>query len=308
VQKFQLKLARALIVFMELLHLLIAKNRDLLLELIKEGMRTRDKRPEGPNDYASTGPPSTHPIPSANLGRDISVGSHQSMNRISTKGDVSLPGTRTPSRDRLRNGNIHHRRLSAPVEAASSSTDGKSREDSSVKTTSTNEEYDPGTNMSGSNIKDRRDSAIGIQRELQTAFISIAKDIWPMVHGIMESDTPRWLKQCCQENYFSAYIYRQVKIPIGEELTFEDVDTFKNVGSMNATKYPTAEKLGSTTHFHRSDKSYISQPPDSPNGSTGSVSAVSRGSDAGRSVKSSRSLRSQKERSTLLQGVAERVP
>ena len=36
VQKFQLKLARSLVVFMELLHLLIARNRDLLLEVVQK--------------------------------------------------------------------------------------------------------------------------------------------------------------------------------------------------------------------------------------------------------------------------------
>jgi hypothetical protein len=65
---------------------------------------------------------------------------------------------------------------------------------------------DPGTD------RFRTDSAIGIQRELQLAFISLAKDLYPMIHGILESDTPRWLKQCCQDNYFSAYTYRQTKI------------------------------------------------------------------------------------------------
>jgi hypothetical protein len=33
-----------------------------------------------------------------------------------------------------------------------------------------------------------------------------------MILGIMGSETPRWLKLCCQENYFSAYSYRQTKI------------------------------------------------------------------------------------------------
>ena len=45
-----------------------------------------------------------------------------------------------------------------------------------------------------------------------------------MIHGIMEKNTPRWLKDCCKDNYFSAYTYRQAKIPIGEELTFEDIN------------------------------------------------------------------------------------
>ena len=77
---------------------------------------------------------------------------------------------------------------------------------------------------------------------------------------------------------------------IGEELTFEDVNTSSG-----------GEKLGSV----RSDKSYVS--PGSPNGSIGSSSVVSRGSDTGRSVKSSRSLRSLKERPPPQQGGVDRL-
>ena len=200
VQKFQLKLARSLIVFMELLHLLISRNRDLLLDVIQ----SRKK-----NEIGSLIPPSKH-------NRDMSLGSHPITNTLLNRGDASLPGTHIPSGDRLRRGGSEHRRrLSVPVEVPSSSTDGRSREDYPVKTRSTNEDYNPNTVGS---LKDygsaraRADSAIGIQRELQLAFLNIAKDLWPSIYGIMESDTPRWLKQCCQDNYFSAYTYRQAKM------------------------------------------------------------------------------------------------
>jgi hypothetical protein len=40
----------------------------------------------------------------------------------------------------------------------------------------------------------RIDSAIGIQRELQLACISLAQELYPMVRGIMESATPKLAK------------------------------------------------------------------------------------------------------------------
>jgi hypothetical protein len=190
VQKFQLKLARALVVFMELLHLLIARNRDLLLDVVQKRKK-----------YGT----SKHP-------RDSN---HSSMPNVSSRGDLSLSTNRTSSFGKSRRRSEHPRRLSYPVEAA------MSREDSSVKTRSSNEDYDPGTmgsskdsghDRSRTDPALRTDSAIGIQRELQLAFINIAKDLWPMIRGVMESDTPSWLKECCQDNYFSKYTYRRAKI------------------------------------------------------------------------------------------------
>ncbi|KAL3916821.1 MAG: hypothetical protein SGILL_005005, partial [Bacillariaceae sp.] len=232
VNKYQLNLARALIVFMELLHLLISRNRDLLLDVIQ----TRKKAEAGGGRH----------------GRDFSVGSFATFSnnksRPSTT-DVSVAGTLGGSGDRSRHGDREqeHQRLgSFAADSTSSSRDG-SRED--VPTTrrqpSNGEEYSVsmhsrtrsgvtlGEDYNGNTIvslKDpatervRTDSAIGIQRELQLAFISLAKDLYPMIHGIMEKDTPRWIKDCCKDNYFSAYTYRQAKIPIGEELTFEDIN------------------------------------------------------------------------------------
>jgi hypothetical protein len=199
VQTFQLKLARSLVVFMELLHLLISRNRDLLLDVIQ----SRKK-----NEIGSLLPGSKH-------ARDVSLGSYPTMNKSGGGRSISTPGPYTPSADRSRHGGDHQRRSSVSIEVASSSTDGRSRDDVSMKSRNISEDYSANTATSlkdSGNDRARTDSAIGIQRELQLAFINIAKELHPMVHGIMESDTPRWLKQCCQDNYFSAYTYRQAKI------------------------------------------------------------------------------------------------
>jgi hypothetical protein len=215
INKYQLKLARSLVVFMELLHLLISRNRDLLLDVIQ----TR-KKAEGEKHS-----------------RDVSMGSFApSMKNRSMAADVSLPGTLNTSGDRSRHGDHGHRRNgSGTNDSVASSQDDRSREDISTTRRQSNadeyasvysnkrqqsvvtlsEDYSGNTIVS---LKDpatervRTDSAIGIQRELQLAFISLAKDLYPMIHGIMGGDTPRWLKQCCQDNYFSAYTYRGAKI------------------------------------------------------------------------------------------------
>ncbi|KAG7374623.1 Dock homology region 2 domain containing protein [Nitzschia inconspicua] len=315
IKKYQLKLARSLVVFMELLHLLISRNRDLLLDVIQ----TRKKAEGGRHS------------------RDISMGSFgPSAKNRTMAADVSLPGTLGGSGDRSRQGDQGHRRNgSGTNESVASSQDDRSREDMSTSKRLSNadeyasvysnkrqqsvvtvsEDYSGNTIMS---LRDpatervRTDSAIGIQRELQLAFINLAKDLFPMIYGIMESDTPRWLKQCCQDNYFSAYTYRGAKIPIGEELTFEDVN-ISSIGSDDVgfgdPKYSqimryggttSGERLGLIPSLSRSDRSHSQQsshgqPPLSPGGSIGSSSVHSKGSDAGRSVRSAFSGRSLKE-------------
>jgi hypothetical protein len=205
VKKYQLKLARSLVVFMELLHLLIARNRDLLLD----ALQTRKKaEPGGPRH-----------------GRDVSIGTLATLSKPTPRADVSIPGT-VASADRPRD---HHRGGSGTNDSTTSSQDGRSREDvSSTMRHNNAEEYavprkhslseDDYGGATVASAKDpptergRTDAAIGIQRELQLAFISLAKDLYPMIRGIMESDTPRWLKMCCSDTYFSQYTYRQTKI------------------------------------------------------------------------------------------------
>lgn len=190
VKKFQLKLARSLIVYMELLHLLIARNRDLLLDVIQE-------RKKGGGDS----------------------GPQHSYSRSLTRGEFSVVTANSDTRS-IRS----YPRQETGAHDSVSSQEGRSRESSTVRShrrtksgASTNGEDHPGvvapmpTSSTGSE-RVRTDSAIGIQSELQRAFISLAKDLHPMILGIMGAETPRWLKQCCQDNYFSAYTYRQVKI------------------------------------------------------------------------------------------------
>jgi hypothetical protein len=319
VSKYQLKLARSLVVFMELLHVLISRNRDLLLDVIQ----TRKKAEAG----------------GAQHGRDYSLGSFAPFSNNKSRlnnADISVPGTLGTSDNRSRYGDRdrEQQRLgSFAADSTTSSRDG-SREDppSSRRKTSNAEDYSVSMHSrtksgvtlsedySGNTIvslKDpatervRTDSAIGIQRELQLAFISLAKDLYPMVHGIMERDTPRWLKECCKDNYFSAYKYREAKIAIGEELTFEDINLSsigneegvfgsdgRYSGIMRFSAPTGAEKLGLIPSASRSDRS-LSHPsvqaPTSPGGSVGSSSIISRGSDTGRSTRSTTSGRSLSE-------------
>lgn len=307
VQKFQLKLARSLVVFMELLHILIARNRDLLLEVVQKrkqkSKQPRDTPYSSMHRVSSRGDTSSmQRVPSrgdSSSMHNFSGRSDTSIHKVSSRGDITLSISRTPSRSRSRRASSDNpRRLSFPIEST------LSREDSSVKTKSSSEEYDPGTvasskesvhDRSRADPMQRTDAAIGIQRELQLAFINIAKDLWPMVHGVMENDAPRWLKECCQDSYFSKYKYRRAKIPIGEELIFED-GSFdgKDGASIGVEKSHAVERFRSMSTYARSDKSYTSQAPDSPGGSIGSV--ASRGSADARSTKSLTSIRSQKER------------
>jgi hypothetical protein len=64
------------------------------------------------------------------------------------------------------------------------------------------------------------ESAIAVQSELQRAFINMAKSLYPKIQGILHGDTPRWLKQCAQDTYFSLGTYKQTQIPIDEELCY----------------------------------------------------------------------------------------
>ena len=228
VQKFQLKLARSLVVFMELLHLLIARNRDLLLEVVQKrkkmgvSKQTRDMPPSSMHKVSSRGDGSSMQrvtsrgdASSMSSMHNFSGRADSSIHKVSSRGEISLSMSRTPSRGKSRRaGSDNPRRLSFPIESTSS------REDSSVKTKSSSEDYDPGTVISSKDSAhgsrgdptQRTDAAIGIQRELQLAFINIAKDLWPMIQGVMENDAPRWLKECCQDSYFSKYKYRRANI------------------------------------------------------------------------------------------------
>lgn len=182
VKKLQLRLARSLVVFMELLHLMIARNREILLEVIQERKR---------------GESSSRHSHSASLSKgDLSFSDGRSNKSVVTR-QGSMNGNESSDlkgRGEDSSRSFHKKKGSAPGGS------GSVGDDQSVASAFTASE------------KARTDSAIGIQSELQRAFISLAKELHPKILGIMGGDTPRWLKQCTQDNYFSAYAYRHVKI------------------------------------------------------------------------------------------------
>jgi hypothetical protein len=187
VKKYQLKLARTIIVFIELLHILIARNRDLLLSVIQE----RKKGDQG-----------------AIHSRNLSFG----------RSDFSITGLTTEGGSMSRSFAPRHRQTSSAVYSSASSHDGRfSRGDDSSarshgRSQSLNVEEASVRSSNSNTEKVKTDSAIAVQSELQRAFISLAKTLHPIILGLMGADTPRWLKVCCQENYFSSYSYRQTKI------------------------------------------------------------------------------------------------
>jgi hypothetical protein len=302
IKRLQLKLARALVIFVELLHLLIARNRDLLLDVIQE----RKKGDSGASQH--------------------------SYSRSFTLSDNGGAGVRVYSRKR--SAGISH--------DSTSSQDGRSKGEESARPTTgipttqahsrtmsaNGDDYTVASVASGINDKSekvRTDSAIAVQSELQRGFISLSKALQPMILGIMGStETPRWLKSCCQENYFSAYTYRQTKIreffylfqmycatifalsasrrllnlvfssafaflvshaAIGEELEFFPGD------DMQHHALPIDKITGGYTKSQQGSVDGTI-PPNSPGGSIDSASHVSEGSTAGHSLKSLRSSKS----------------
>ena len=186
VKKFQNKLARAIIVFLELLHLLIARNRDLLLSVIQE---KRKEQPNGPPP--PTGGASRAQTSASMAGQSYSTNPRNFARLNSYDGSEKSSGiTRSISEDTSR--------ARLPDERRS--------------------QMDDQSNAGGASLSAaasvRTDSAtlVAVQSELQRSFISLTKSLYPSIAGIMQSETPRWLKQCCLENYFSLGTYRQTRL------------------------------------------------------------------------------------------------
>lgn len=189
VKKFQNKLARSIIVFLELLHLLIARNRDLLLSVIQE------KRKEIPAAVPPPPPPGGISRAQSSIMAAPNFPSNpRSFSRLSSHdgSEAKFAGiarsvsedpsrTRQPPDDRRSQGDDH-----SHAAASLASATGNVRTDSAI--------------------------AVAVQSELQRSFIQLTKTLYPGIAGIMQSETPRWLKQCCLENYFSLGTYRQTRL------------------------------------------------------------------------------------------------
>ncbi len=179
VKKLQLRLARSLVVFMELLHLMVARNRELLLEVIQE----RKKGGETSSRHSHSA-------------SNVSLSDGRSNRSVATRQGSTANGYESFAD--LKRGEDSNRPYHRKKESASQAFGSLGNDDCSIASALTSE-------------KARTDSAIGIQSELQRAFISLAKELHPKILGIMGSDSPHWLKQCSLDTYFSAYTYRNVK-------------------------------------------------------------------------------------------------
>jgi hypothetical protein len=245
IAKLQLKLARLIIVFVELLHLLVGRNRDMLLDVIQERKKTEaaislhggsasrgvtSRMPSGlPRRTGSAGPSPVDPATIAHK-RNVTDGSRSE-------------GVRS---DDARVRQFHHAQVGS--------------ED--------NQSYH--SMMTSSGV--RTDSAIAVQSELQRAFISLTKALFKNIHEVLKDETPRWFKQSGLDNYFSLGTYRQTKIPIAEELCFTATESLQS-------------DTGSHHPFAHVPSLHSEQGYESPRGGGGSVgegsqtSAVSRGSE-----------------------------
>lgn len=167
IEKVQTKLARIIVTFLELLHLLIARNRHVILAAVQARKR------KGTADAVSTTSGSNEG------GTGSRAGVHSSPLKHHEEG--------------------HDSDLSSQLKLGGSDLLGKSI------TTSKN----IGHKGNGS---DRTDAAIGIQSELQRGFISLVRALLPNLLDTINTEVPRWMRQCCQENYFSSGLYRQADI------------------------------------------------------------------------------------------------
>jgi hypothetical protein len=203
VKKLQLKLARLIVVYIELLHLLIARNRDILLDVIQE--RKKNEQSVGKNSNsqsytrgasfgltAQSGAQSVAQSVPENVGRDHRSNRHPSYDFSTTHSNKDGGGGTIRSRDgrsfRPPSTEIqirHHRTLTD---------DHNPKIHSRTYSGEQSANQSQQSNLSGTGV--RTDSAIAVQSELQRAFISLTRILYPRIQSVMQGETPRWLKQC----------------------------------------------------------------------------------------------------------------
>ncbi len=177
IERVQAKLARMIITFLELLHLLIARNRDVLLTVVQARKRRGGgETPSVASCFDHDGYTSRQRTNS------------QSFSPVREHGELG-----TIDHDQ---GYLHERHSSEIV--------GRS-----IITENTESHTN---HCQSSNFSDRTDSAIGVQSELQRGLISLVKALSPHLLDTLNNEVPRWMLRCCQENYFSSGLYRTADI------------------------------------------------------------------------------------------------
>lgn len=168
--KLQLKLARVILIFMEILHLLISRNRDLLLDVMEARKRGEQLSTiNGLHQRHHSGGPST----SDNVSRQRHT--RRPSNGSGITGYMS--GAET---------DFSHRRADDGSAGAS--------------------------HYSSAYVNEQTDKAIAVQSELQRSFINMAKGLSSTLMKVLEDEAPRWLKEVCRDNYFTATTYKHAKI------------------------------------------------------------------------------------------------
>lgn len=184
VKKFQNKLARAIVVFLELLHLLIARNRDLLLSVIKKKEL-----------------PSVGPIPPT-----------AGVVRAQTSSIVGQSFITNPRIFPRRNSNEGSEGKSSGIGRSISEDPSRNRLLDDRRSQVDDHSYSVASSFAAGSVRTDSATLVAVQSELQRSFIALTKTLYPSIAGIMQSETPRWLKQCCLENYFSLGTYRQTRL------------------------------------------------------------------------------------------------
>jgi hypothetical protein len=249
VAKLQLKLARLVVAFIELLHLLIGRNRDMLLEVIQDRKKSDAAGPIHGGGSMSRG-----------FTRQVSAGQRDVIRKTGSLGPY------TTLDQTVQQHPIHHRRNFTDISVKSEDARGRSLHHVPVGSDD-NQSYQ--SMMTSTGV--RTESAIAVQSELQRAFISLTKALYKNVQGILQDETPRWFKQIGQDNYFSLGTYLQTKIPIAEELCFMGFDVPQSdVGSHHPFTY--------VPSFH-SEQGYDSPRGGSVAGASQSGSVVSQRSE-----------------------------
>ena len=227
IDKLQLKLARLIVVFFELLHLLITRNRQMLLDVMQERKKAEPSMPTAISMKNQTRTRSSGASAVADLAYARPKQSRAPGPRSTGSNDMSAAHSVQPHHGQ---GGHHSRKSTADARSTISlprpsiaddvrSEDGH-RRGGFIRHTSDDQQSINSYSTSNPSSEKRTGSAIAVQGELQRAFISMAKALYPKVHGIMQSDTPRWFKQCAQDSYFSLGTYKQTKVPISEEIGF----------------------------------------------------------------------------------------
>jgi hypothetical protein len=190
VMKYQATLARSIVIFMELLHLLIALNRHILLAVVLEHKR-RSRYSQNSNNM---------------------------MNKMSSNASY-FSNPASPD-----NGPRTSRATSWSARPGSSSSIVGQSIGIMSDAFSTVEQQDAGGGVgdAGSVVSamgsvskavwGKTDAAIAIQRELQRAFISLAKLMQRLIYSAIYSETPKWLKHCTQYQYFYSGAYLTTKL------------------------------------------------------------------------------------------------